>query len=68
MAVSTSTSTRKTKTRKECRAEQWKRAPVVEALADYDPEASARVARIGILREWPPCTCGADICPDAGAA
>lgn len=29
--------------------------------ADSVPE------RVGILREWPPCTCGRDVCPDRGA-
>ncbi|SDT83110.1 hypothetical protein SAMN05216371_7923 [Streptomyces sp. TLI_053] len=22
--------------------------------------------RVAILREWPPCSCGRDVCPDRG--
>ncbi len=38
------------------------------APGEYDAELSARVVGRGILREWPACTCGADACPDKGAA
>lgn len=35
-------------------------------LSDYDASVSARATGSGILREWPPCTCGAAVCPDGG--
>lgn len=35
---------------------------VDRVTADSVPE------RANILREWPPCTCGRDVCPDRGAS
>ncbi|MET8540691.1 hypothetical protein ABZW03_08560 [Kitasatospora sp. NPDC004799] len=66
MAVSTNA--RKIKTREEYRAEQRKRAPAGDALADYDPAYAAKAMGRGIPKDWPLCTCGADTCPDKGAA
>ncbi|MER5348967.1 hypothetical protein ABT093_01325 [Kitasatospora sp. NPDC002551] len=66
--MTVSTSTRKPKTREEYRAEQRQRVPINDPLTGYDADLSMRVTRGGILREWPPCTCGADHCPDKGAA
>ncbi|MFJ5121553.1 hypothetical protein [Kitasatospora sp. NPDC088548] len=66
MAVSTNT--RKIKTREEYRAEQRKRAPAGDALADYDPAYAAKAMGRGIPKDWPLCTCGADTCPDRGIA
>ncbi|MFB7472726.1 hypothetical protein [Kitasatospora sp. NPDC056184] len=50
------------------KAERRGRAAGTDALSDYDAELSARVVGQGIPHEWPACTCGADHCPDKGAA
>ncbi|MED7948032.1 hypothetical protein [Streptomyces sp. BE303] len=64
MAVTTSA--RRTRTYDEYRAEQRKQVPAGDPLDDYETKVSARVSGRGIPRDWPFCTCGADICPDKG--
>ncbi len=57
---------RNTEARTEDRPEHHRRAPAACAPTDYDPAYAAKAVGRGIPRDWPFCTCGADVCPDRG--
>ncbi|MFF2040986.1 hypothetical protein ACFVVX_11195 [Kitasatospora sp. NPDC058170] len=65
--MAASIDTRKIKTRDERRTERRRRAPDRTALVDHDAAYAAKAVGWGILREWPPCTCGKPECPDGAA-
>lgn len=49
-----------------CKASRRQGAPPSATPCERATAYPAKAIGPGILREWPPCTCGADICPDGG--
>lgn len=52
----------------EHRAARRQTSASFDPMEDYGAEVSARVVDQGPPREWPACTCGAEVCPDGEAA
>ncbi|MGW2541749.1 hypothetical protein ACWC5I_12965 [Kitasatospora sp. NPDC001574] len=60
------TGTQSARTFDQYKAERRKAPPSSNPLDDYRPQEVAKASARGVPRDWPFCTCGAEVCPDKG--